>query len=240
MDQIYRFAKQVNIWLGSESVDEHSDIAMELLGYIGAQVEYSKDQSYLEGPSCQEKGWFRPDVEIPLTDQDANAIRHLLKRPWFSRLWIWQEVKLANASAQPYCGKSSISWYHFRRAILALDVKQQINPLISVPLLAHVSNLVLLAAKMISLSLLWATRQAQCYDSRDRIYTVLGLLQPRFSSLVKPDYVAPSTTTYQRACETWLKAHDKLTFLESAICESRRVNFLRGCQTGPQSSPAIR
>jgi hypothetical protein len=52
MDQIYRFAKQVNIWLGSESVDEHSDIAMELLGYIGAQVEYSKDQSYLEGPSC--------------------------------------------------------------------------------------------------------------------------------------------------------------------------------------------
>jgi hypothetical protein len=56
MDQIYRFAKQVNVWLGSESVDEHSDRAMELLGYIGAQVEYSKDQSYLEAPSCQEKG----------------------------------------------------------------------------------------------------------------------------------------------------------------------------------------
>ncbi|CAN9134635.1 unnamed protein product [Alternaria alternata] len=83
MDQIYRFAKQVNVWLGPESQEDNSARAMEILGYIGAQVEYSKDQSYLEAPSCQEKGWFRPDVEIPLTDREATAVRTLLERPWF-------------------------------------------------------------------------------------------------------------------------------------------------------------
>ena len=142
MDQIYRFAKQVNVWLGPESQEDNSARAMEILGYIGAQVEYSKDQSYLEAPSCQEKGWFRPDVEIPLTDREATAVRTLLERPWFSRLWITQEVQLANDSARLYCGRDSISWYHFRRAVLALDVKQTLNALLPLPLLAKVSNLV--------------------------------------------------------------------------------------------------
>ena len=86
MDQIYRFAKQVNVWLGPESQEDDSARALEILGYIGAQVGYLKDQSYLEAPSCQEKGWFRPDVEILLTDQEAIAIRTLLERPWFSGL----------------------------------------------------------------------------------------------------------------------------------------------------------
>ena len=39
MDQIYRFAKQVNVWLGPESRESSSRRAMELLNYIGAQVE---------------------------------------------------------------------------------------------------------------------------------------------------------------------------------------------------------
>lgn len=86
MDQIYRFAKQVNVWLGPESQEDISARAMEILGYIGAQFEYSKDQSYLEAPSYQEKGWFRPDVEISLTDREATAVRTLLERPWFSGL----------------------------------------------------------------------------------------------------------------------------------------------------------
>jgi hypothetical protein len=113
MDQIYRFAKQVNVWLGPESQEDISARAMEILGYIGAQFEYSKDQSYLEAPSYQEKGWFRPDVEISLTDREATAVRTLLERPWFSGLWITEEVQLANGSARLCCGRDSISWYTF-------------------------------------------------------------------------------------------------------------------------------
>jgi len=214
MDQIYRFAKQVNVWLGPESIEEDSGRAMEMLGYIGAQVEYSKDQSYLEAPSAKEKGWFRPDVEIPLTDREATAIRALLERPWFSRLWITQEVQLANESARLYCGRDSISWYHFRRAVLALDVKQNLNALLPLPLLAKVSNLVFYNRSTPSLKMLWATRRAQCFDSRDRIYAVLGLLEPRFSMLVNPDYNITPAATYQRACQTWLEAYDRLSFLE--------------------------
>ena len=221
MDQIYRFAKQVNVWLGPESQEDNSARAMEILGYIGAQVEYSKDQSYLEAPSCQEKGWFRPDVEIPLTDREATAVRTLLERPWFSRLWITQEVQLANDSARLYCGRDSISWYHFRRAVLALDVKQTLNALLPLPLLAKVSNLVFYNRSTPSLKLLWATRRAQCYDSRDRIYAVLGLLEPRFSMLVNPDYNITPSATYQRACQTWLDAYDKLSFLE--FCDMPKV-----------------
>ena len=62
--------------------------------------------------------------------------------------------------------------------------------------------------------MLWATRHAQCCDSRDRIYAILGLLQPRFSSLVDPDYSITPMMTYQRACQSWLNAYDRLGFLE--------------------------
>jgi hypothetical protein len=54
--------------------------------------------------------------------------------------------------------------------------------------------------------MLLATRHAQCYDSRYRIYAVLGLLQPRFSSLVDPYYSITPMMTYQRACRSWLNA----------------------------------
>ena len=99
MDQIYRFAKQVNVWLGPELQENISARAMEILGYIGAQFEYFKGQSYLEAPSYQEKGWFCPDVEILLTDRGATAVRTLLERPWFSGLSITKEVQLANGLA---------------------------------------------------------------------------------------------------------------------------------------------
>ncbi|KAF1363555.1 HET-domain-containing protein [Lizonia empirigonia] len=215
MDQIYRLAKQVNVWLGAESAEDNSDQAMELLGYIGAQVEYTRDQSYLAAPSCREKNWFRPDIEIPVTDVQARAIQRLLQRAWFSRLWIWQEVQLANPSARLYCGAISIAWYHFRRAVLALDVKQALNPLLPVAQLAHVSNLVFSrSSSTASLKLLWATRHAQCHDERDRIYAILGLVQPRFSALVQPDYALTPAVTYQKACESWMRAYDKLSFLE--------------------------
>ena len=153
-------------------------------------------------------------MEILLTNQEAITIRSLLERPWFSRLWITQEVQLANESAQIYCGHDSVSWYRFRRAVLALDVKQNLNNLLPPSLLAQVSNLVFNSRSTASLKMLWATRHAQCYDSRDRIYAVLGLIQPRFSSLVDPDYSITPMMTYQRACQSWLNAYDRLGFLE--------------------------
>ena len=153
-------------------------------------------------------------MEILLTNQEAITIRSLLERPWFSRLWITQEVQLANESARIYCGHDFVSWYRFRRAVLALDVKQNLNNLLPPSLLAQVSNLVFNSRSTASIKMLWATRHAQCYDSRDRIYAVLGLIQPRFSSLVDPDYSITPMMTYQRACQSWLNAYDRLGFLE--------------------------
>lgn len=148
-----------------------------------------------------------------LTDREATAVRTLLERPWFSRLWITEEVQLANDSARRCCGRDSISCYRFRRAVLALNVKQTLNALLPLPLLAKVSNLVFYNRSKLSLKLLWATRRAQCYDSRDRIYAVLGLLEPRFSMLINPDYNITLSATYKRVCKTWLDAYDKLSFL---------------------------
>lgn len=56
----------------------------------------------------------------PCENKDAapkwNAMFNLMKRPWFSRRWIVQEIALAK-EARLYCGKKNIPWQDFADAV---------------------------------------------------------------------------------------------------------------------------
>jgi Heterokaryon incompatibility protein (HET) len=116
MTEIYKYAKQVIVWLGESSHD--SLRAMHFLDIIAQKPS----QEFLsENPKDGNNplavfNRTRIDVqplrmaEKPPQDEFlVEAAMNLLKRPWFRRGWVLQEVVLAS-KALVYCGQRSISW----------------------------------------------------------------------------------------------------------------------------------
>jgi hypothetical protein len=97
MSAIYGGAKQVCIWLGDG--DDESKIAFEFI-----DKEVLKLQK------------FDALCEDPNTSHKWNAILNVMKRSWFSRRWVVQEIALAN-DATIYCGKDTIPWKDFSDAV---------------------------------------------------------------------------------------------------------------------------
>ena len=97
MSKIYGGAKEVCIWLGDG--DEDSRIAFE---FIDKEVlKLQKFDALCDDESSSRK-W--------------NAMLNVMKRPWFSRRWVVQEIALAN-DGTIYCGKDTIPWNDFADAV---------------------------------------------------------------------------------------------------------------------------
>lgn len=102
MNEIYRKAHMVCIWLGTDDPEFHSSKAMAFI----------KDVIQLENLD-------------QLLNRDENlhkwaSLFQLLKWSWFSRRWVIQELALAQ-EATVLCGQSEIHWDDFRDAIGIFD-----------------------------------------------------------------------------------------------------------------------
>lgn len=120
MAAIYKSASRVIVWLGADSED--SGLAIKTLYYVGQQVVYTKDNWLLTRPGGVEGYWCESKSILPYGDEVWTAINNLLARPWFTRVWIIQEIQLARHGAVIQCGQEQIPWSHFRSAITCLWV----------------------------------------------------------------------------------------------------------------------
>jgi hypothetical protein len=91
MGTIYSRAHQVIIWLGPEF--ENSSLAIETLRSIGKDVRYKFTTHSAIGSGT---ALLQQDPKaISAKETEWVAIRNLLYRKWFTRLWILQEIKLS-------------------------------------------------------------------------------------------------------------------------------------------------
>ncbi|KAL4941899.1 hypothetical protein BDV06DRAFT_212249 [Aspergillus oleicola] len=95
MFRIYSGAREVCVWLGLEKDDSNRAISF-------IRDRFQDDDS----DSIMNDGKFA---------RDWAALSKLMRRPWFSRRWIIQEIALAR-SATLYCGQESIPWGAFATA----------------------------------------------------------------------------------------------------------------------------
>ena len=101
MNQVYGNASNVCIWLGE--ADSSSKVALEFVR--------SKILSDL---------WnFDKFCESAEMAHQWASLTSLMRRPWFSRRWVVQEIALAR-SATLHCGGDSIDWKDFVDAVLLL------------------------------------------------------------------------------------------------------------------------
>ncbi|ODH50421.1 hypothetical protein GX48_03382 [Paracoccidioides brasiliensis] len=110
MFRIFDTAESVCVWLGEEA--DGSARAME---FIRCRLKPDNFDKLVEDQSLSEE-WV--------------ALCALIRRPWFSRRWIIQEIALAK-KATVFCGGSNVDWEEFADAVsLLVHSKENVRRLL--------------------------------------------------------------------------------------------------------------
>jgi hypothetical protein len=179
MHQIYSRATNILVWLGPE--ENHSDLALTLIKEAGA--------SHAIGTTFTELINTAPDLQ-------RTALDNLLKRQYWHRVWIIQEIGLAR-HIKVHCGRLSIDWFYvalffFRLQNLGRRVDgsflQDIRSSMPANLqpiwrFCHQSSI-----NITLRSLLGASLHSVCQDPRDKIYGLLALVRKGVKTRILIDY----------------------------------------------------
>ncbi len=194
MAAVYSMASQVIVWLGPES--QNSTLALRAVDGLGSQLRVDwkiyEMNSVLTGEKITQ--FFNP-----FDDATWKSVGDVLRRPWFDRLWIWQEVRLAR-EAYLFCGNEGVPWESLRRAMLYLQ--RASKPAGFGHLIERCYYLVsyqdYVAGVLDKLDhILENARSASCSDPRDKIFAVLSLAHKSETRGLDPDYSKPAEAVFQ-------------------------------------------
>lgn len=187
MAQIYRNARRAIVYLGDASVKE-SDAISTLI--------------YLH----QSKSLCVSDL---LHDERVGAVQHLLARPWFSRIWVLQEVYMAT-SAVALFGVGSYSWTNL--VSMLHESKRLLWNLIQIPLpyAIQVQDDNLCAKNLFDL--LCRSRHCAATDPRDKYFALLSMVEDAETNDLAADYSKDVSDIFTKLA-IYLLEHIGLDFL---------------------------
>lgn len=238
MGRIYSFAWRVIVWLGPEGGG--STHALSTLQRLASQVELTVDNSLCASPGASEPDWYYPFCPLPseiFDDTTYSSIRSLFSRAWFSRVWVAQEVTLANRFSVVQCGSYCMPWLNLRKAIGILrakrstpdDVKAILDPQVPgvpPPVMRPLSRLLRLA------------RHRSCKLPHDKVYGILSLASPELSSLIEPNYQKSASEVFQNVFLAQLKLTQRLDLLQYCSISSQypeTPSWVPNWETGPKT-----
>ncbi|KAN0080474.1 Heterokaryon incompatibility protein (HET) domain containing protein [Elaphomyces granulatus] len=229
MDDIYRDAEEVLIWLGEASED--SDLAMQMIQRWSAL----KDQP-LQNMEISTGVQIGSDQDEALSMAALDAVKNLLTRPYWTRVWIQQEVALAR-TVHVQCGQlcvpfdrfvqANTSWKMLRLQVVGtsdfhnwknlpisgaaslehlIRLRQQQQTIISSSDRAHARSDVRIFDFLRSYQHLMST------DPRDRIYALLGLYSPlsEYRSRISPSYTKPAHEVFCNVARVMIEDDNSL------------------------------
>ncbi|KAI4257074.1 MAG: hypothetical protein LQ352_001788 [Teloschistes flavicans] len=198
MGDIYAQAQQVLVWLVTEGGD--STLAVETLAFIGSLIEADWRQIPVEmKPSLvSDPNWAWDHLVIPrLADKTWRALEALFDRPWFARLWIWQEVRMAQ-TAIVICGTATVPWSILGNAVLFLSCRPKPFGAAALAYRINATYNIFRSTLLWLPNMLERTNSATCTDPRDRIYSLMNLVDEADCIVgLKPDYSAEPHKVFQ-------------------------------------------
>ena len=194
MAAVYSMARQVIVWLGPES--QNSTLALRAIDGLGSQLRVDWNIFEMTSVSTGEKITQFSD---PFDDATWKSVGDVLCRPWFDRLWIWQEVRLAR-EAYLFCGNEGVPWESLRRTVFYLYRTSKpggFDHLIERSYrLGSYQDYVAGALDKLNY-MLENARFASCSDPRDKIFAVLSLAHKSETRGLDPDYSKPAEAVFQ-------------------------------------------
>ncbi|KAF2029049.1 hypothetical protein EK21DRAFT_90109 [Setomelanomma holmii] len=217
MADIYKRAKRAIIWLGEE--EEPSNDCTGAISFLhslaGLQVAFTGDDHAM-----------RRSLEDPEFVARCAAVSNLLFRPWWTRVWTLQEFVLPK-EAKLYCGMQSISRGKFKSAIYSIflcstisnDFEHELVPRVAFDGAFNRRRIHQLHTKAgtpgISLVAIMAyLGNHMATDSRDRIFSVLGLITPRDRKLIgAPEYGTSTGTQFAKLVRSFWNEYHSLDII---------------------------
>jgi hypothetical protein len=203
MGQIYRRAARVVIWLGPKS--DNRSLAIRTLQRFAKDLtdewvsDFSKPQ-YRKEFSRAETVRYNPDRWHTENNLKGSlpAIHALLGRPWFTRLWVYQETQLAT-DGLVVSGFDTMPLTEFIRAACWFSqASVQMLSSTETKKLASAIDLVRPIVVNDVEDLIRGTQSYGCQDGRDRIYALLALFPSSFRDVPQPDYESPVEEVYKQ------------------------------------------
>jgi hypothetical protein len=187
MAEIYRLAHRVVVWLGPESEGDGSAKALSTLRFISSQIEVDWARGEMRATDQANPSWANTHVPLPLDPNVLGPIFMLLNRPWFERVWVQQEIIVANDNAVLVCGHNSITRRQFTKAVYCLRYKsgwfKGDHSLVLYDRLGLVYEMVLnmhtSKVKQYPDTLRGQARTLKCSDPRDRVFAVMSTSNSR-------------------------------------------------------------
>ena len=223
MGDIYTYTKRVIVWLGSES--QNSRLAVETLRHAGSQLDYAS----LRDDAARNMITFREDADpafrgqgskLPFSQDQWQAVADLLARSWFRRLWIRQEITLANEGALVVVGDQEILWTQFLGAVSMIRSKETLPALPASDTEVFRRNLTVVSTfrRMKAFRSLYSavsyTQECLCSDDRDRVYALLGMIDLDLAATIKPDYTLEAKDVYRDMVLRSTEHNERLAVLD--------------------------
>ena len=121
MADVFRLADRVVAFLGPEADD--SAYAIRLIKELSSKMEVDwlgYEVKWKEGHSMSQ--------DTRYGKKEFCSFASLLERPWFERLWVRQEIRLAKPTAILVCGSTDLLWQRFRDAVFICEAIEAGKP----------------------------------------------------------------------------------------------------------------
>jgi hypothetical protein len=212
MRDIYATAHQVIVWLGDAG--PHSGLAMDFISKHVVFYEGAIDDSKLL-ESLRET-----DAALAFTTLGGD----LLKRPWWFRVWVWQEIACAKR-AIVRCGPFEVPWDQLVGAVVFADRNHvKTNQLTEADLrrgafyapfkeMQIYRRARFLGNPIKPLDLLIGSSRCGATDQRDKVFALLGLATDSQSPLLSPDYSKTWSQVYIDLVRFFVERDNRLDIL---------------------------
>ncbi|KXT05545.1 hypothetical protein AC578_3687 [Pseudocercospora eumusae] len=234
MRDIYRLARAVVIWTGTEA--DGSGKAFELLHTMSRSWQ---DETHEDLASAVRSGTGS------IAPGSWAALTAFMQRPYWNRLWILQEIAMGNRSTPIVCGSHVITWGELYDALNDFASRYVDVVFAKVDLESRAAGIQSNGLKrnhLIQLNLqqrdqyvidedgtperllpiLDIGRKCLVSDDKDRVYGVLGMLPGSIRRQIKPNYAKSIEDIYLEFAVAVIDARKDLLLLEECIWSQDR------------------
>lgn len=234
MGEIFASAKNVIAWLGVPTADSNIATSFVVTLFNAMKKLASRNAIITADSLCQNTGCEHPSPKW-------LALRSFLKRPWFERLWIVQEIIMASGEMILLCGNCSITWDTLAEVVVTIETNG-----LSRLILQNTDNgeddpdapggllntaCVYAMKKMknmrqpidLQFALIYCLR-FKATDPRDKLFALLGLATDADDPVLRPNYRASVREVFTASSRYMMTTNKSLRILHIAgIGWSRQI-----------------
>ncbi|KAK1829464.1 HET-domain-containing protein [Podospora conica] len=260
------FASNFRLWVDALCINQHDDAERErevgrmkqlyslawcVVGFIGPAAEESAKAIALadrladycgNNSACEQLRTELLQGDGHIEPGSWLALNHLTARPFWSRLWIIQELALGSSRARIFCGSTSINWRRFCQGLEVLhlylwtakSIRVRADRQIKDPAdnrawvdtgplhhiwkdLWQVSEPEKLEREPLSLTrLMEIANFSRSADPRDKVFGLLGIMPVPLARLIPANYGVPAATVFTQVAKAYIDAYSSLELLREA------------------------